>query len=290
MTTGPVAARRSKNVRQAPKSCCDPTPGIEAQQREHGGLDPGALGGVGDVLLEHGRDGRPRGRLVGVLLEPGAAADHLAERPEADAVAVGGAATVVPPDVLDEPVDVLEELPGQARLADAGRAHDADEADAALAGRGVEVVLELAQLLVAPDEGRLERLRPPDAAALCDHAERAPGGHGADLALEDLVGRRLEDDGAAGRALGRLADEHGRRRRHALESAGRVDHVAADHALVGRAEGDGRLAGHDAGPDLDPGAQATYRVDQVEAPPGRPARRRPRGRSGRPRAPSRHRR
>ena len=57
--------------------------GVDAQQRQDGGLDPGPLGRVRDVLLEHRGDGRTRGRLVGVLLEPGTAADHLAERPEA---------------------------------------------------------------------------------------------------------------------------------------------------------------------------------------------------------------
>ena len=55
--------------------------GLDAEQGEHRGLDPGALGRIGDVLLEHRGDGGPGGGLVGVLLEPGAATDHLARAP-----------------------------------------------------------------------------------------------------------------------------------------------------------------------------------------------------------------
>ena len=176
ITTGPLAASRSKNVRQAPKSCCDRRVRLEPEQRQERRLDPGPLGLVGDVLLEHRGDRGPRRRLVVGLLEVGPAADHLAERPERDAVAVGRAAAVVPPDRLDQPVDVLEELPGQARLADPGRADDADQPRPALAGRRVEQVLELAELLVAADERRLERLGPADPAALGDDPDGAPGG------------------------------------------------------------------------------------------------------------------
>ena len=167
---------------------------------------------VGDVLLEHRRDRRAGGRLVVRLLEVGAAADHLAERPERDPLAVGGAPAVVPPDRLDQPVDVLEELPGEPRLADAGRADDADQPRPALAAGGVEQVLELAQLLVAADERRLERLRrgrPRRAGRRRGRARQA--GTGRCLALEDLVAGGLEDDRARGGALGRLADEDGRR-------------------------------------------------------------------------------
>ena len=45
-----------------------------------------------------------------------------------DALAVGRAAAVVPPDRLDQAVHVLEELPRQPGLADAGRSDDRDEA------------------------------------------------------------------------------------------------------------------------------------------------------------------
>jgi hypothetical protein len=68
------------------------------------------------------------------------------------------------------------------------------------------------RLLVATDERRLQGLGPADTASLRDDSQGAPGGDRSDLALEDLVVDGLEDDGAAGGALGGLADEHGRRR------------------------------------------------------------------------------
>ena len=66
----------------------------------------------------------------------------------------------MPPDRLDQAVHVLEELPGEAGLADPGRADDADEPRPALADSGVVEVLEQPELLVAADERRLERLAP----------------------------------------------------------------------------------------------------------------------------------
>src|SRR6185312_6091675 len=97
--------------------------------------------------------GPGRLRVVG-LEQPGARPDHLAERPERDAFAVGGGAAVVPPDTLDHAVDVLEELPGQPALADPGLASDRDEPGTLLARGRVEQVLEEAELLVATDERR----------------------------------------------------------------------------------------------------------------------------------------
>ena len=85
-------------------------------------------------------------RASSVSSRPARDADHLAERPERDALAVGGRSAVVPPHVLDDPVDVLQELPGQPGLADAGLAGDRDQPRALFAGRRVEQVLEQAQL------------------------------------------------------------------------------------------------------------------------------------------------
>ena len=85
---------------------------------------------------------------------------------------------------------------------------------------------------------------------------RAPGGDGRGLALEDLLAGLLEGDRAAG---GRAGSP---RRRGPCPGAGdrleprrRVDEVARDHALVGGADRDRRLAGQDAGPGLDPGPE-----------------------------------
>ena len=51
--------------------------------------------------------------------------------------------------------------------------------------------------------------------------------------------------------------------------ARRVDEVARDHALVRRAEGDGRLAGQDAGARLDRRPQGPDGVDELESGPDR---------------------
>ena len=44
---GPSPASRSKNVRQAPNSCSEPTPDLDAEQGEQRRLDPAPLVGVG---------------------------------------------------------------------------------------------------------------------------------------------------------------------------------------------------------------------------------------------------
>ena len=63
-----------------------------------------------------------------------------------------------------------------------------------------------------PTNGASSASDRPTPPTLGDDPEGAPGRDGADLALEDLVAGGLEGDRAAGRALGRLADEDGRRR------------------------------------------------------------------------------
>ena len=139
---------------------------------------------------------------------------------------------------------------------------------AALAVRGLEQVLELAQLLVPADERRLQRV-----AAVLAHpagrrrARRATPGRVL-LALERLLARVLEHDGARlARTRGRLTDEHRARQRRRLEPRGGVDDVARDHALVGGADRDGSLAGQDTGPRLDAGAQRADRIHQLQARP-----------------------
>ena len=287
-----MALSRSKNVRQRPEQLVAAAGrGLAgAQQREHGRHDRGSFRLVGDVRGDHLGDlGAGRLHVVG-LEQAGARPDHLAERPERDPFAVGRRAAVVPPDALDHPVDVLQELPGEPALADPGLAGDRDEADAALAGGGVEQVLEQAQLRIAADERRLEPIRAAQALALAHDPQRDPGGDRRLLALEDLVAGRLEGDRAGGGPMCRLADEHPAGRGDGLESRRRVDQVAGDHPLVAGAEGDRGFAGQDAGPGLDAGRERADRVDQLERRPERPARRRPRERPERPRRPSRRRR
>ena len=115
----------------------------------------------------------------------------------------------MPPDRLDEAVDVLQELPGEAGLADPGRADDAHEARPLLAAGRMEEVLEQPELVVAADERGLERLAPVPAADLGHDSQGAPGGDGGRLALERLLAGLLEGDRPRRGPLGRLADEDG---------------------------------------------------------------------------------
>ena len=62
----------------------------------------------------------------------------------------------MPPHALDDPVEVLVELPPEPRLADPGDAGDRNEVGLALFRRGMEELLHLPQLAVAADERRLE--------------------------------------------------------------------------------------------------------------------------------------
>ena len=71
----------------------------------------------------------------------------------------------MPPDLVDQAVDVLLELPGQPRLPDPGDPDHRDQVRLALLGAGVEELLDEPELAVAADERRLEAGRLLRAAA-----------------------------------------------------------------------------------------------------------------------------
>ena len=231
----PSPASRSKNVAPGREQLGGAAGGRLVRRRAARGARPRS----GGAPSRRGRAPR-RGRRCGpgssptssVSSRPRARADHLAQRPEGDrprrTTASGPRATTR----LDDAVDVLEELPGEAALADARLARDRDEPDPALARRRVEQVLEQAQLRVAADERRLEALVATAAAALRDDPQGAPRGDRRGLALEQLLAGRLVRDRVRRRALGLLADEHGARRGDRLEPGGGVRQVAGDDALV----------------------------------------------------------
>ena len=209
-------------------------------------LDPAALVGVGQLVLERlpqlGRS------FAGVLLlaDPGAHAHHLGERPVRHAVAVGQAAATVPEDVVDEPVDVALELRREPRLPDPGDADDRDEPRPALVARGVEEVLHQPELALAPDERRLEPGRAPFAAARGDHALGPPERHGLGLPFERVLARVVEGHRGLARPPSPLADEHGARLGGVLHARGRVHEVAGNHAFSLGADRHRRVAGDDA--------------------------------------------
>ena len=131
-------------------------------------------------------------------------------------------------------------------------------------------ILQETQLLLPADERGLGEVAPTVTAALGDHANRTPGRDRARLALQRLVAGRLERDRRAGRPHRGLADQHAPWWGDRLDTGGRVDEVARDHALIGPADRDGGLARHHARSGGDSLAELLDSVDQVEAGPDGP--------------------
>ncbi len=191
----------------------------QAEQAEEGGLQPLPLRRVGHELEERQPEALPRCCLIVALGETGSAAHHLGEGPERDAFAEGRRPAFVPVDRLEHPVDVLEELPGKAALPDPSLAGHGDEARLPLATRGMEEVLQQAQLVVAADERRLDPFAPIRAAALGDDPEGAERRYRGDLPLERLFPGRLECNRALRGAPGGLAHQDDSRRARPIGGA-----------------------------------------------------------------------
>ncbi len=105
----------------------------DAEQREERRRQASPLPLVVDVLREGRVDTLVRPCRVVALEQAGAPPDHLAKRPERHTLAERGRAALVPVDGLGHAVDVLEELPGEPALADAGLARDRQQPHPALA-------------------------------------------------------------------------------------------------------------------------------------------------------------
>jgi len=237
-------------------------------------LDPSTLLGIGDELLDAGVEllGGGRGRLV--LRDPSAGAHHLRERPVRDAVAVREASTAMPPDHVDQSVDVLQELPRQARLADPSDPDHGEQVRAALVGARVEEILQQPELAVAADERRLEPGGPELAAAERDHANRAREVDRLGLPLELVCARVLVDERGFGHVARGLRHEHRARLGGGLHARGRVHQVSGHEPLALGAERDRGLPGGHAGPRgevrcADVGAERSHGLDKIEAGPDR---------------------
>ena len=170
----------------------------------------------------------------------------------------------MPPDVGGHTVDVLLELPREARLADSCHTDHGDEPRAQLLGRGLEQLLDQSQLTRASDERRLEAGAAPLAAPLGGDSQRPPEALWLRLALQLVLAAVLEDDRRLRRVAGGVADQNGSGLGGGLDAGGGVDEVAGDHALVGGAQCDGCFAGEDAGAGLERGVEGGDRVDEVE--------------------------
>ena len=133
----------------------------------------------------------------------------------------------------------------------------------------MEEVLEQAQLVVAADERRLERLerfRPPRSATT-RRARQAGTGAALPLsACSPAASKAIARDAARSVASPTRTVPGGRR----LEPAGGVDEVAGDHALVRGPDRDRRLAGQDPGPAWMPGP--SERTASTSSRPARTAR------------------
>ena len=247
------SARCSKNRLQALKrsSRSARRPLDEPEELLEPGLDPLPLRGVGDVLRERLAQLAERRGLVLRLDDPRAAAKHLRERPVRDSVAVGEASAAVPVDGVDHAVRVLLELPGEARLPDAGDPDHRQQVCATLGRRRVEEVLDEPELALATDERRLEARRSALASARGHDPRRPVERDGLGLPLQLVAPGLLVRDRRLGRAPGRVADEDGSGIGRRLDARGGVHEVPGDHALALGADRDCCLSGEDAGARLE---------------------------------------
>ena len=175
----------------------------------------------------------------------------------------------MPVDDLAQPVEVLVELPRQPRLADPGNPGHRHQLRPAFFGADVEEVLDLPQLAVTADEGRLESLRAQLAAHSRDDAQRPPQLRLAFLPLQLVRAGVLVDDRPLGSPARRLADEHRSRLRRGLHPRSRVHEIAGHHSLANRNQVHGCLAGEDTRPRPELGRadfvpQRRYRRDEIE--------------------------
>ena len=187
-------------------------------------------------------------------------------------LAVRGRPTLVPVDVIYDPVDVLLQLPGEPALADPGDPRDRDEPRPSFVVGCVEQVLEQAQLGVAPNERGFQAIHATAAPAHGDHADRAEGGHRSGLSAKLKLADRFGGDGRLGRAAGRLVNQDATRWGDGLKARCRTDQIAADQSLANCTQGDRCLAGHHGGPRGEPWtvlveAHCADGVDEIEARP-----------------------
>ncbi len=220
---------------------------LEPEQAHQSRLDPPPLLGVGDRMLDGRPQLRQRRRRVLTLDDRGVRPDHLGERPERDAFPVRQASAAMPSRVDREPVDVLLELPHQARLPETGAADHGQQLRLAALPARVEQILQHPQLAITPEERRLERGRTSRPSDPRDDPGRPPQGDRLGLALQLVRPRLLVDDRRVARATGGLAHVHRAGRCRRLDPRRRIDEVPGDHPLPDRGQVDGRLPGQHAG-------------------------------------------
>ena len=184
-TVGPRSAMRSKNIRQPAnrsslarrRASSSPSRGARRGSMKRRSSSSGT-----NVRDGRPRASRPRGRRLLLLGDAGAHPHHLGERPEGDALAVGDAAAAVPPDVVDEAVDVLQELPRRAATCRSRRCRHRERGAPCPRRRRVEQVLQRAG---TRGRGRrtATRARPSGARRRAARSREAPARAGTGSAL-----------------------------------------------------------------------------------------------------------
>ena len=204
---------------------------LHAEQVRQAWLDQPTFAIVGDVLGERGLKLLARGGAVLPLDDLEAATDHLGQRPEGQAGAVGETAPLMPPTLLVDAVDVLEELPQQPRLPQSGFANDRDQLRATLRGTDLGGVDDQPEFTISSDERGLEPDAAQRAAGPRHHAQRRPSMNGLRPSLDLMVTGFLVDNRRLGSAVGDVIHQHRIRRRDRLKPRGRIDRVTVDHAV-----------------------------------------------------------
>ena len=209
-----------------------------------------------------------------VLGDPEPLANDVRERRVGDPLAVGEAAAAVPQDGLGETVDVLVELPQQARLADPRLAADRHQARGAVFDRAVEEILEQPQIAVATDQRRLQPTLALGTAHARDDTYGPPQVERFGLAFDRVLAGVLVGDRKRGRLARDAVDEHGPRVRRRLGPRRGVDAVTDDKSFP-RPIHRGRPAGHDPTPGgqlrkADRLPERAHRLDQLEPRTDRP--------------------
>ncbi len=217
------------------------------------GLDPAGITLLGDRRVDRGSELRDRVGFAVALVDARLRLDHLGERPERHAVAVGKAPALPPGDQLGRRVGDPRQLVHEPALADPRNADQRHELGNALLVRPLERVGEDRQLSLAPDQ-----LRPCVMSDVDPESRPRRGGapHRDRLRLPFRLdrGRLLVLHGVAGGPLGRLAHQDPVHGGGGLEPSGGVDDVAGCHALAALGlcvEPDERLARGDPDPQLE---------------------------------------
>ena len=217
--------------------------GGKPDERPEVRLDPGVGDGVRELA----------GRLCLVVAveDSGLRLDHLAERPEGDALSVRQTAPVPPGDQVRVALDRAVQLEDEPALPDPGHTDERDELRRALAQRARERILEQRDFAGATDErGAVDAVDPDPRTCLYD----LPRLHRLRLPLRDHRLRLAVLDRALRRPVRLFPDEDSVHRRGRLEPCGGVDHIARRHRLSRLrpgVDGDERLTGVDPDSHLD---------------------------------------